>query len=388
MMENIKIEGDVRDKDVKILIIDDNPDDRVLAIRELKKEFNELSVKEVINNSEFEKALDKGKFDLVITDYRLRWTDGLEILKKIKSKYPNIPVIMFTGTGTEEVAVEAMKIGLEDYVVKSPKHFIRLPVSVKKALEQREEQKRARKAVKKSELKYKAIFENTGTNNFIFSENGIIEIVNNQFEKMSGYARDEISGEISWRKFIVDGDHEKFEEFIRSTKEDDSESPEYFSTCFINRYNDKRNVLTSLNTIPKTDKMVCSMLDITKYKETMNALTASEEMFRVAFENSPIGIMLLSLDHEILEVNRSLCEMLGLSEGKLIGSQCNDIINTEDFNKLNAQLNSLKKKENKKIEKDIRFDIEGKDDLDFKITSSIIENPKGQPIYYLIHVKD
>lgn len=386
MIEQMEIKGNISDKELSLLIIDDNPDDRTLAIREIKKEFNNLTINEIKNSSEFHEALESGDFDLVITDYRLRWTTGLEVLKKIKSQYPDIPVIMFTGTGTEEVAVEAMKIGLEDYVVKSPKHFMRLPVSVKRAIEQREEQKEAEEAVKKSELKYKAIFENTGTKSFIFDGNDIIEIVNNQFEKMSGYSRDEIAGKASWKEFIVEDDYEKFMEFINSTKEKEESSPEYFSVEFVNRYNDKRNVLTSLNTIPKTDKMVCSMLDITKFKETMEALTASEEMFRVAFEDSPIGIMLISLNYEILEVNRSLCDLFDLSEGDLIKRKCDEIIPQNEFSKLKETLDELKDKDLKKIKQRIEFDI--KDGLTFNVVLSIIENPKGEPTYYLIHVYD
>lgn len=386
MMKENQLEENVKNKKLELMIIDDNPDDRTLAIRELMKHFYDISVIEIINRTEFEEALDKGDFDIIITDYRLRWTTGLDILKEVKSKYPDIPVIMFTGTGTEEIAVEAMKRGLDDYVVKSPKHFMRLPVSVKKAIERREEQKKAEEAVKRSELKYKAIFENTGTNSFIIDNNGTIEIVNNQFERMSGYTRDEIKEGVTWRDLIVKTDHDKFEEFIEISKEDKTGSPEYFSICFVNRYNDKRNVLASLNRIPETDKMVCSMLDITKYKETVDALTTSEEMFRVAFENSPIGIMLLSLDEKILEVNQSVCEILGLSERTLIEGDCKDFIHVDDFKRLKEELDKLKKGGKKKSKMTIRFDLEDKESTRSNLVSSIVRDPKGKSLYYLIHI--
>lgn len=386
-MESKKSSDEIRDKDLNIMIIDDNPDDRTLAIRELKKQFDDLTVTEIKDESEFDQELDEGAFDMVITDYRLRWTTGLNILKSIKSYYPDIPVIMFTGTGTEEIAVKAMKEGLDDYVVKSPKHFMRLPVSVKKAIERREEKQRAEKAVKNSELKYKAIFENTGTKSFIFTENGVIELVNDQFEKMSGYTRDEISGKISWKEFIIEDEYEKFEKFIETAKKGMG-SPEYFSIRFVNRYNDKRNVLTSLNAIPETDKIVCSMLDITKYKETLDALTASEEMFRVAFENSPIGIMLLSLDGKILEVNGSICEMLQMAEGELLRLEYDDILHTDDLDKLVEDFENLKNKETKKIDQEMRFCFLDKEKKCYNVISSLVEDPKGEPLYYLMHIYD
>jgi len=116
-----------------ILLIDDDPDDRLLIIRELEREFSDLQVTEVTNAIDLETMSSDG-FDLVITDYQLRWTTGLKIIRGIKSRTPECPVIMFTNTGNEEVAVEAMKAGLDDYIIKSPKHYQRVSVAARSAL--------------------------------------------------------------------------------------------------------------------------------------------------------------------------------------------------------------------------------------------------------------
>lgn len=121
---------------LKILLVDDNPDDRSLVIRELGREFSALHITETTEQEGFNLALENGNFDLVITDYQLCWSDGLAILRAAKSKWTNCPVIMFTGTGSEEIAVEAMKSGLDDYVLKSPKHYGWLATRVRSALEQ------------------------------------------------------------------------------------------------------------------------------------------------------------------------------------------------------------------------------------------------------------
>jgi len=83
---------------VRILLLDDNPDDRVLVIRALKKDFPEVVIREVINTDDLDRALSGGGFDLVITDYHLCWTDGLRVLREVKERFPGCPVIMFTGT--------------------------------------------------------------------------------------------------------------------------------------------------------------------------------------------------------------------------------------------------------------------------------------------------
>ncbi|MBE9054127.1 response regulator [Nostocales cyanobacterium LEGE 11386] len=128
---------------VRILLIDDNPDERILIIRQLEQEFDELHVEQIVDAQELTQLINSENFDLVITDYHLIWTNGIEVLRAIKARYPEKPVVMFTNTGSEEIAVEAMKLGLDDYVIKSPEHYISLRVSVRNALERSQERKRS-----------------------------------------------------------------------------------------------------------------------------------------------------------------------------------------------------------------------------------------------------
>ena len=131
---------------LRVLLVDDNRDDRALVLRELRKEATTATAIEVADQRAFERALDDGKLDLVITDFHLRWSTGLEILKQVQARRPELPVVMFTGTGTEEVAVEAMRLGLTDYVVKNPRHMAHLRRAVRAALA-RSEELRARRHV-------------------------------------------------------------------------------------------------------------------------------------------------------------------------------------------------------------------------------------------------
>lgn len=126
-----------------ILLIDDSSDDRILIIRQLHQEFSQLQVKPITNLQEFAQALEAGNFDLVITDYQLHWSDGITLLNAIKSRYPNCPVIMFTNSGSQEIAVEAMKSGLDDYIIKAPQYYIRLRSAIRSILERAQERRRA-----------------------------------------------------------------------------------------------------------------------------------------------------------------------------------------------------------------------------------------------------
>jgi PAS domain S-box-containing protein len=128
---------------LRILLVDDNRDDRAIAIHQLKKVFSEVQVIEVGTAAGFAQALTDALFDVVITDYQLHWSDGITILRTIKAHYPACPVIMFTNTATQEIALEAMKSGLDDYVIKSPSHYVRLPAAVEAALERFAAQQKA-----------------------------------------------------------------------------------------------------------------------------------------------------------------------------------------------------------------------------------------------------
>jgi DNA-binding response OmpR family regulator len=119
---------------MRALLIDDNPDDRVLVRRELERNFPQLQIEDIRAELDLRRALTAAAPQLVITDFQLRWSNGIDVLERIKTRFPDCPVVMFTNTGTQEIAVAAMKAGLDDYVIKSAAHYVRLPAAVDGAL--------------------------------------------------------------------------------------------------------------------------------------------------------------------------------------------------------------------------------------------------------------
>ncbi len=116
-----------------VLMIEDRPEDRELIARRLQHYLPSLRLTEVSDEDAFRQALDRGTFDLVLTDYALRWTDGLQVLRTVKDRFPQVPVVMFTESGNEEVAIEGMHAGLSDYLLK--RHADRLPAVLQASLE-------------------------------------------------------------------------------------------------------------------------------------------------------------------------------------------------------------------------------------------------------------
>jgi len=116
---------------MKILVVDDE-----VSIREMLKkglsQMGEFSVEEAQNGFEAIEKIEKDIFDLVLTDMKMPEMDGLEFLKTIKGTRPEVIVIMMTAYGSIETAVEAMRLGANDYITK-PIDFNELLIHISKA---------------------------------------------------------------------------------------------------------------------------------------------------------------------------------------------------------------------------------------------------------------
>lgn len=193
----------------RVLLIDDNPDDRLLALRALQRELPGIKATEITDEESLQRALGVGGFDLVITDYQLRWSDGVKVVREVKRLWPDCPIVMFTGTGSEEVAVEAMKSGLDDYVMKSPRHFARLPAAATNALRQA----RCRKEKAEAESNFARLFETVPMGLFHMRPEGTILQVNGAFAELSGYESSrEIAGLHAVQMFATPEDHLEWRE--------------------------------------------------------------------------------------------------------------------------------------------------------------------------------
>jgi len=126
----------------RVLLVEDNPDDRELIIRELERHLGAVHVSVVRTMAELDQQAPL-PHDVAITDYQLQWTTGLDVLARLRQAVPERPVIMFTASGSEEIAVAALKTGADDYLVKSPRHYARVPYVVAAALQRRRDREAA-----------------------------------------------------------------------------------------------------------------------------------------------------------------------------------------------------------------------------------------------------
>ncbi len=266
---------------LRLLIVDDNPDDRALVLRELRREVTALEAVEITSPEELETALEAGGFDLVITDYQLRWKTGLDVLAAAKGRWPDVPVLMFTGTGSEEIAVEAMKKGLDDYILKSPKHFIRLRAAVRSALEHVDE----RKAVLAAEARLRSLFETVPVGLFRMTPTGQILDANPAAVRMFGYSdREGLLRASTGELYVHPADRHRWQAML-----DRGEAVREFEVEM--RRQDGTTIWASLNFQAVRESRTGAVRydgaaeDITERKRALAELQRSEEQFRSLIEN-------------------------------------------------------------------------------------------------------
>src|SRR5580693_9464794 len=157
-------------RSLHILHVEDDTADAELTQDTLETEGVACDVTRVETESNFLIALHKGGFDLILADYALPSFDGLSALRIARQQQPDLPFIFVSGTMGEEVAIEALKIGATDYVLKT--RLSRLVPSVHRALREardRLNQKRTEEALRRSEAFLNAAQKLSRTGSFGWS---------------------------------------------------------------------------------------------------------------------------------------------------------------------------------------------------------------------------
>ena len=166
-----------------------------LMERELRKEGIEYELKRVDTREQFLAALTEFCPDIILADYSLPQFSALEALKLLQHQKVTVPVILVTGSHSEEAAVECMKEGAEDYILKAS--LTRLPSALQNALRKKEAERNkesAEQALQQSEAQYRLITENTrdliclldGQNRFLYASPS--------YELVLGYRPSELKG--------------------------------------------------------------------------------------------------------------------------------------------------------------------------------------------------
>jgi len=187
-------------------------DDRIHAdlARELLAEDGIIcSTQRVATEADFVAALDSGKVDLVLADFTLPGFDGMKALSIVRERFPDLPFIFITGTMGEEIAIESLKRGATDYILKN--RLSRLVPAVRRSLaevRERTERKRVERELQQSERKFRTAFEDAAVGMCLTAMDHRFLVVNRSLCRMLGYTMGELTA-MDWIETTHPHDREK-----------------------------------------------------------------------------------------------------------------------------------------------------------------------------------
>jgi len=179
---------------LRVLILEDRATDAELMLVELRRAGYEPESRRVDTERDYLASLAP-TLDVILADYTLPQFDALRALRLLQDRGLDIPFIVVTGTISEEVAVECMKQGATDYLLKD--RLGRLGSAVEHALQQRhlrDERRRAEEALRESEDKYRRLFESSPESVALLSLDGIILDCNEATTRIGGLPKDKLIG--------------------------------------------------------------------------------------------------------------------------------------------------------------------------------------------------
>jgi PAS domain S-box-containing protein len=189
-----------------ILNLEDNENDAALTRSMVSARWPACDLQRVDNRADFVAALDHGGIDVILSDFTMPGFNGLEALGLARELRPEIPFLFVSGTIGEDTAIEALKRGATDYVLKH--RLMRLIPALDRALreaEERAECQRAEATMRQSEHKYRQLFECLGDAAFLVVEQtGKIIDANRRAETMLGCSQAEIMGHKETRFLLLD----------------------------------------------------------------------------------------------------------------------------------------------------------------------------------------
>ncbi len=333
-------------KELRILVLEDVPADVTLIDHELREAGIAFQVKRVETREEFARELEQEPPDVILSDHGLPAFDGFSALALARTKCPEIPFIFVTGSMGEELAIESLRGGAADYVLKT--RMSSLVPAMERALRlaaERSKRRQAEKELRVSEERFRLLV--SGVRDYaicMLDPDGRISSWNSGAEMVLGYKSSEVLGE-HFRRFYRPADRDagkpendlriasaegRFqEEHWRLRKADET----FWAHVDIRALRDEAGALRGFTQV---------LRDATERMRAQEALRKSEERYRRLVELCPDALIVLHED-EIAFVNSAAMRLLGASEAEqLVGKRFIELIAAESREAVADRLRRLR----------------------------------------------
>src|SRR5271168_261682 len=307
---------------LRLLILENEPQDVELALLELRVSGFDVRYTLLQDKEQYLSALKDGEFDAILADYRLPSWTGLEALKELRTRGMHTPFLLVTGTLGEEAAVECIKQGANDFILKE--HLVRLPSALKRALAEkklRDENARTYQALADSEARAREqfaeleqIYRTAPIGLAVYGPDLRYLRVNEHLARINGVAADQHRGLMT--RDVNPGVAGAVEDYLRRVfSRGESILNVEIQSKMQAQASEQRTWLTSFHPLRGAGGMIMAIsvvvLEITERKRAEAALSLSEARNRQLVEHAVYGIFRISPDGTFLDPNPALLRILG-----------------------------------------------------------------------------
>jgi PAS domain S-box-containing protein/putative nucleotidyltransferase with HDIG domain len=302
---------------LRVLMIEDSENDALLIIRTLKKGGYSPLYERLKTAAAMKKALKEKQWDIILCDYKLPRFNAPSALATLKEANIDIPIIIVSGTIGEETAIECMRLGAQDYIMKG--NLSRLCPAIARELEEtesRRKRKQVENKLKESESRFRNIIEQSKDGIILFDgKTRKIILGNTAMAKLLGCSKEELVGRSipslhpskEWKNI-----EQKFQKHVGGELSFSAEIPTLRDDGSV-FYAD---ISTNLITLDGIVFFSAFFRDITERKQVEKIILRSENRFKILYQENPIPMFTWQKkgdDFFLVEFNRAA---ILLTEGK------------------------------------------------------------------------
>jgi PAS domain S-box-containing protein len=306
---------------LRVLIVDDSEDDALLMVRELRNGGWQLVYERVDQAEPMRKALQNQPWDLILCDYKVPAFEAPEAIALAKSVQSEIPIILISGTIGEEKAVECMRLGAHDYIMKD--NLSRLCPAVRRALGEaniKRQKKKADEQLRQSEQKYRTILESIEEGYYETDLRGSFTFFNDSLCRIIGYAYEETLGLNNRRITDKENARKLFKTFSEVYKT--GRSVQAFDWQIIRKDGARRHIEGSVALLEDSSGRVIGfkgiVRDVTERKEAEKKLRLLTSRLGDIIEYLPDAIYVIDIEKKIIAWNKALEDMTGVKKSDLL----------------------------------------------------------------------
>ncbi len=372
---------------LKLLILEDSLRDKELITELLTEAGFQLDVTHAEVMSTFVEALNKSRYDVIISNYALQGFNAVGALELSRKICPEVPFVCVSGSIGEEKAIDLLKMGAVDYVLKDRPE--RLPHAIQRALDEAKEKAALMKAERElldSEARFRQIAETAQEWIWEVDTEGLYTYSSPMVESLLGFTPDELVGKKYFYDFFLPEEKEK----LKSTALELFSKKEIFRNYEnTNLHKNGQKVILSTSWSPIFDeygnlKGYCGVdEDITERRKSEKAVRESETKFRNLFYNHAAVKMIIDPENgNIVEANKAAASFYGWPVETLKNMNIGQInvLPEEDFEREVKRVLS-----SKKFHFEFRHRKADGNLVDVEVFGSVIENENKELLHSIIY---